>query len=710
MNRSDPTSLDHAQGNFIDRELTVEEVVQLQDLSQSQSEETNILTEASEAEGAALPPGPIPAPRPPILIRRNVSGRYRSGGFGFQLELRVDVDGKHPLSKISGDFYQILGATTTYFGSFTVNSPTITANPAMVTIEGLGTYTWSAAAPKIRVTIPRRLIIQPPAPATVQFFTITNQPGATYLCPFVSVFFRTVQYETDHVDDVTAQLFQQYNTGSLPSGGPARTLSVTSAYAEAGIEVQVLPSGPAVPHTEEGTDHVWSDSELHASMVAHFSQWKDIPQWKVWELAAELHELGPNLLGIMFDYSDAHERQGCACFYAGLAGTTADKLRLQLYCYVHELGHCFNLMHSWQKSSAIPPGTDRPGALSYMNYPQLYNPGGGQPGGTNAFWSAFPFQFDDPELIHLRHAFRNHIIMGGDNFRIGAGLEDTQTFDRPVEDNSGLTLEIFTTTKDKSYLFGEPITIRVRLSSKMAEGKTAHPYLHPSAGLVQLGICDPAGNVKVYRPLIEHCVGSSEVRVAPSNPQETSVYCGFGKDGFYFSRTGFYQVRAIYTAVDGSKIMSNVLHLRVRHPVSTEDEEVADRFFGQEQGTLFYLLGSDSEYLKHGNERLNEVLEKYPAHPLADYVRLIQGVNASRTFKIVTPQKRIVARKAKQESISLLSALAESADKSRIDSLTIDSNVLPSLEKAHRNLGDSIAASKVEERRKKGVAAKGKAA
>src|SRR5262249_16901062 len=153
---------------------------------------------------------------PPILIRRNVSGRYRSGGFGFQLELRVDVDGKHPLGKISGDFYQGLGATTTYFGSFIVNSPTNAAPPATATIEGLGIYTWNAAAPKIRVTIPRRLIIQPPAPATIQFFTPASQPGATYLCPFASPYFRTVQYETDHVDDVTAQLFQQYNTGALP--------------------------------------------------------------------------------------------------------------------------------------------------------------------------------------------------------------------------------------------------------------------------------------------------------------------------------------------------------------------------------------------------------------------------------------------------------------------------------------------------------------
>jgi hypothetical protein len=65
--------------------------------------------------------------------------------------------------------------------------------------------------------------------------------------------------------------------------------------------------------------------------------------------------------GIMFDQLGP-QRQGCAVFHQGIGGTTADKLRLQLYTYVHELGHCFNLLHSWQKSLATPPGTNRPGS------------------------------------------------------------------------------------------------------------------------------------------------------------------------------------------------------------------------------------------------------------------------------------------------------------------------------------------------------------
>lgn len=706
MNSSDPTVLEQA-GSSLTHELSVEDVIQLQTLEQTKTmaEPTVGPVETAQvaALGAAPGPQPIPIP-PPKFSLRNVSGRYRSSGALWQLELRVDVDGRRPMRRLSGDFYQIQGATTTYFGSFIVDSPTITVTPAgVVLIEGLGTYTWTAGAPKIRVTIPRTFIVQPPAPANVQFFTLTNQPGASYLCQFVSAFFRTVQIETDHVADVTVPLFQQYSTGSLPSGGPARTLSVVSAYAEAGIEMQPVPPGPVIDTSEAGADKAWTDSELQAAMVSHFSLLRNEPQWKVWELAAKEHELGPGLLGIMFDYYDEWQRQGCAVFYEGLGGTTADKLRLQLYTYVHELGHCFNMMHSWQKSLAVPPQANRPSSLSYMNYPWLYPSGPGGPGNPNAFWAAFPFQFDDPELVHLRHGFRNDVIMGGNNFAIGAALEDPQTFNQPIQENAGLQVELSVSKKNKRFMFGEPIIVNAKLTATDTSGKTIHPYLHPSAGLLQIGICDPEGTLKTYRPLIEHCVAGQELRLDASNPSvDTSVYCGFGKDGFYFDRTGFYQVRAIYTAMDGSKVFSNILRLRVSHPVTEEDEDVASLFFGKEQGALLYLLGSDSPQLQHGNDAFDEVLEKHATHPLAEYVRLIHGINSARHFKKIPPgEAKVHVRKADlAHSNKVLSAIVENADKGKspIDPLTIRDNVLTTLVKVQRDIGDMAAAAKIEER------------
>jgi len=178
------------------------------------------------------------------------------------------------------------------------------------------------------------------------------------------------------------------------------------------------------------------------------------------------------------------------------------------------------------------------------------------------------------------------------------------------------------------------------------------------------------------------------------------IYCGFGKDGFYFDRTGFYQVRAIYNAPDGSRVLSDILHLRVRHPVSLADEEVADLFFGQDQGALLYLRGSDSEFLKHGNECFDTVLEKYPTRPLATYVRLMKGINAGRVFRTIDTKEHIIhARKPKpEESVKLLSTVVEASEKGLgLDSITLDT-VIQSVASAQLRMGDKAAAEATQKR------------
>src|SRR5262245_9900154 len=75
-----------------------------------------------EDEGAEAPADRIIGPIPPVLLRKQlVHGLYRSAAVGWQLELRVDVDGKRPMNRVSGDFFSVSGATTSYFGSFVLN-------------------------------------------------------------------------------------------------------------------------------------------------------------------------------------------------------------------------------------------------------------------------------------------------------------------------------------------------------------------------------------------------------------------------------------------------------------------------------------------------------------------------------------------------------------------------------------------------------------
>ncbi len=621
---------------------------------------------AGAAEGPpTLTPTPAPTPLSAAVIRRTVSGRYRHPSTaGFQLALRVDVDRSHPLRKLSGDFYSVSGATINYFGSFIVDSPVVTTTASTVVVRGLGRFTWGAGAPIVQVTIPRRQIFQPAAPATLQFYTASGSPGANYVCQFDSPYFRSVHIETDLVSDVATPVFSSYNTGALPSGGPARTLSVVSAYAEAGIQMMPTTGADLIDISEAAAngDPRWSNAEMHASMVRHFSLFRDIPQWAVWQVVCQRHELGNGLLGIMFDQAGP-QRQGCAVFHAGLGGTTPDKLREQLYCYVHELGHCFNLLHSWQKSLATPPGVDRPNALSFMNYPWRY------PGGDAAFWAAFGFVFDDPELAHLRHAFHNDIILGGNPFATGSALSNPEIMGDPISDQSGLAFEI--AGAHDSFALGEPVVIQLKLTPSDLRGKTVHPHLHPNMSMSSVVIGQPNGKVVLYEPYIDHLMSSQTAFLAAGEAIEDSAYIGFGRGGLYFEQPGNYTLRAVYHALDGSRVLSNVLSLRVRYPGSSENEELANLLLGEQQGALFFLLGSDSESLREGNAAFDTLLDRYGDHQLADYVRLAKGSNAGRTFKTISKERdsRMEVRPARLAEAQALLAAA-TAPASRVDDLS----------------------------------------
>lgn len=140
-----------------------------------------------------------------------------------------------------------------------------------------------------------------------------------------------------------------------------------------------------------------------------------------------------------------------------------------------------------------------------------------------------------------------------------------------------------------------------------------------------------------------------------------SAYIGYGQDGFYFDAPGVYELRAVYHALDGSKVFSNHLKLRVRAPVDKKEDELAELFLGEEQGQLLYLLGSDSRFLSDGNDALDLVIDKHGDHPFAVYAKMIKGINACRDFKEITNSKVQVRAARNDESAQLLSDVVKSA-------------------------------------------------
>lgn len=552
-----------------------------------------------------------------------ISGLYRGQDGDARLELRVDVDGNRPTGRVSGDLFDVAGATVTYAGSFVVHAPVITARGEESRIEGRGVFTFDAPAREVTVTISG-------GSGTAEI------AGRSYPVAFASPSFRTVLLEQDSVAGTVP--FTSYHTGALPgpTGSPPRELTLAAAMAEAGIELTLAEPG-VIPVEGSGADLAWDDAELHHAMVRQFSHFGDAPAWRVWMLVADKHVSGYR--GIMFDYNDAHQRQGAAVFYDAIKGDSPRARRAQLRTYVHELGHAFNLLHSWQKNLATPPQPLGPhgglGDLSWMNYVQNYHPGG-----EPAYWAAFPFQFTDSELVHLRHGFFRDVAMGANAF--GTGAAEVAPFEQPVEDRSGLRLEV--RAKDW-FALGEPVVVELKLSCA-GEPRTTHGHLHPDTEFTQVTITRPGGGTVLYRPMMRHCVDHSpEIRLDAGNPAiYRSAYIGHGRDGHYFQQPGEYRVRAQYVAADGSRIVSPACVVRVRYPAGVDDHRVAELMLGEEQGQLFSLLGSDSPALRTGNEALEEMLDRYGDHPLAVYARLVKGLNAEREFKKVTEDGRLVIR------------------------------------------------------------------
>ena len=645
--------------------------------------ETDVIIDQDSINEAGTIPPLFPIP---VLSKNKVFGRYKSQVANFELELRIDTDGTTPLNKVSGDYYSISGQTKSYFGSFIADSIAISIVNSVITISGSVNATWATSFTKLQIVIKQTLIFQPLAPAVLQWFHgTTNAPGAMYVCNYFTRSYRTVRLEQDRTAGVIP--FSSYNTGSLPSGGSPRNLNINSAYVEAGVEMLSAGISNIVPMVLAGPDAKWTNAELHNAMVNHFSFYQNNPAWDVWLLHAYEHILGPGLYGIMFD-QEGLNRQGAAVFYSGLGGSSADQQRLQLYACVHELGHCFNLLHSWQKSFASPPKPDIPSSLSWMNYPWKF------PGGPSVYWGNFPFKFDPVELTHIRHGLRNNVIMGGNPFATGSSLHNVGSiFEDNIENNSNLELELET---KKTYMLGEPVVLETKLKTTSTKSIRVNCSLHANFGFVTIGIKKPGGEVVVYEPLAEMCIQPEYSVLNKNNPGVyESSYIGFGKDGFIFDQAGNYQIRAVYYHDDGSRIVSETLKLRVKYPAGQKDDEVADLLLTEEVGYLFSFMGSDAPYLQKGNDALDKITEKYKDHPLAVYAQFIKGVNEQRTFKTITPEKTIVIREPNfAAGESLLNQVVEKSKAGKgLDNISLNLS-MQILAKAYQREGNFEAAEK----------------
>ena len=561
----------------------------------------------------------------------SVSGRYEGAIVtpnpgSSELDLRVDIDPRGTrspvLDRISGDFYRAyvfnwFGRAIrwrVYLRSWIVNNPTVSWGRCAVTITGAVTY-WKGAQPctTLSLTIPWESF-KPAGPAVANF--TANGAVSQYNCPRASGNFRDITLEVDVASSVNSgTILPSYDThahNDRPSGIQQRVLDMSEAYEEAGLGVTI--NHPSTVFEDSASSfNSWSVAELHDAMEGAFSQigggW---PKWHMWGLLCGRYD-DTSTAGIMFDAAAAYggsgeapERQGFAVFRdhswfnnlpnsAPSDQTEAWTLRQFLYTWVHEVGHAFNFVHSWNKS--------RPNALSWMNYPQR----------VPDFWDKFEFEFDTEELIHLRHGDRAAVIMGGDAWATGLHLHGEGEVGA-AEGTPPLELLV----RSRGYFdFLEPVSVELRLRNLLADADVPiDARLDPRAGNVAIYIMKPDGSITEYEPVFCE-LGDPQVRALQPTGAKTGlerysqeVSITFGRVGHNFATPGEYQIRAVYDMPGLGMIPSAVHRIRVGMPFSREEDRLAQDYFSFEAGLCMELGGSRSDYLAKGRETLETVAEK----------------------------------------------------------------------------------------------------
>ena len=247
--------------------------------------------------------------------------------------------------------------------------------------------------------------------------------------------------------------------------------------------------------------------------------------------------------------------------------------------------------------------------------------------------------------MHLRHGFRDDVIMGGEPYLSNAALEQTPDWgaDHPRHADPGLRL---TLSVAPTLAYGVPVTVDFLLAVNGREDRRVPTVLGPRSGTVDVAIRHPSGEASIFEPYIRHCRGGQTMRLGPGDPPvRDSAFLHFGRQGFPFRDPGRYELQARYTAADGSYVRSPVVYTHVQRPRSPAEHELGTLTYGIEQtGALMSVMGSDARALAPGNHALQEIIARFPKHPTADVARLVRGANAARRFKSIRPSGRLRVR------------------------------------------------------------------
>jgi hypothetical protein len=576
-----------------------------------------VVDTGARAGRAETPPGPARIAVAEVEVgtaaaTTSVSGFYqekppRRG------ELRLDVDGPDALRMVSG---VIVGGLTSRLHWIARLAPVGAAG------NRWGGSIWykegtAALLPHNSVDVRIANAAAGAQEATVRFSG--GAPGTTRVFRRKSAAFHPVEFEFDVVEGTTAVTsIETCAHPNRPPGLPCETLTIETAFRRAGFDVSLTSAGPRVPLARAGADAVWSDTEMHDAMQTYWSRFAGTAQWSLWVLFAARHEDTPegpgfNLGGIMFDDIGPNHRQGTAIFNdtfiaqapAGDAAPDAWVRRMRFWTAVHEMGHAFNLAHSWQKSlgESWIPLTNQPQVRSFMNYP--FRVAGGQ----RAFFSDFAFRFSQEELLFMRHAPERFVQMGNARW-----FDDHAFRHAEISLEPKLRLELRVNRPKAVFDFLEPCMLELKLANISDEPQLVGEQVLADADHLLVVIKKDRGEARQWLPFAQYCRKARRMVLAPGEARYQALFVGAGRNGWDLAEPGLYTVQ-VALRYGEEDIVSNPLRIQITPPRQYEDERIAQDFLTDDVGRVLAFDGS--RVLASANDVLRETAERLPDRAVA---------------------------------------------------------------------------------------------
>jgi hypothetical protein len=454
---------------------------------------------------------------------------------------------------------------------------------------------------------------------------------------FKSPYFHSVDFEFDSAEEEQATLsIDTCAHPNRPGTLPCEDLSIQEVFQRSGFDVMTSPGAP-VPLAGAGAEARWSDLEMHDAMQTYWSRFVAQPQWAMWVFFASLHEQGTTLGGKMFDSIGVQQRQATAIFNdsfiadppAGDPNPAAWVQRMIFWTACHEMGHAFNLAHSWQKALEVGgkgpwiPLADEPEVRSFMNYPFRVS------GGQATFFADFEYRFSDPELLFMRHAPERFVQQGNAAWFDHHGFEGANTLPEPT-----LKLELRVNRMRPAFQFLEPVTVEFKVTNSSSQPQLVDKRLLSSTDSMTVILKKDGRPARRFIPFARECWLPEKRVLMPGESMYESLDVSTGQNGWDVAEPGRYTIQVALRSEDEEDLISNPLRLRIEPPPDEkrhEAEYLAQDLFTEDVGRILWFGGS--QFLEKGNDTLREVAERLPDRRVALHANAVLGNSVAREYK-----------------------------------------------------------------------------